>query len=223
MSWGLVAGAAISVVGGVISSKKASDDAKKARSSQGGALAFEQEQYDEWQATYGAIEDNLSEYYSSLTPEYYMSVGLENQEQAFETSMTRINESLAQRGIENSAVAASLTSQAEIDNAEAKAKIRSDAPRQVAADKLNFLQVGLGQNPASSVSASMQNNANLLQQQATLSEQRAGQAVGSAVSTVGTGLSDYLNKQQSTPQVPDYNQGGTNYSPVTQPPQPWET
>ena len=221
MSWGLVAGAAISVVGGVVASNSADKRAEGANAASDAALAFEQERYDDWKATYGDIQDNLSDYFSSLTPEYYATMGLENQEQAFETSMARINESLAQRGITNSAVAASLESQAEIDNAEAKARIRSEAPRMAAQEKMNFLQVGLGQNPANSVSGAMQSDANRLQQQAAIAEQQAGQAVGSAVSTVGTGLADYLNRPQ-TPSVPAYNSGGVNYSPVNQPKLPWE-
>jgi len=106
----------------------------------------EQNTYDEWQSTYGPIESNLSEYFNSLSPESYAVRGLESQQQAFETSMTRINESLAQRGITNTAIGASIESQALLGNAEEKARIRAEAPAAAARDKLGFLQLGLGKS-----------------------------------------------------------------------------
>ena len=226
-------GAGIAAVGlgsSIKSSSDASKEAKAGRRQAGEAgdaqLAFEQEQYDDWQATYGGIEENLSEYYNSISAETYMAQGLENQQQAFETSMTRINESLAQRGIEpGSGISASIGAQAELGSAEERAKIRFDAPRQATEDKSNFLQIGLGQNPGSSMSSTLSQQSQQLQSQANIAEQRSGmanqqtgQAAQSFVTTAGTALADYYDKNKT----PAYDPDGRNYSPVTPIKQPWE-
>lgn len=197
MSWGLVAVAGATVVGAGMSrnaAKSASRDAKQASQAE---LAFSQEQYDDWQEVYGPLQDNLSEYYTNLTPEFYEAVGLENLEQQLQVSNQRLDEMFAQRGIDpSSGIAASIEAQGELDAAEARAGIRRDSERQVAEDKSRFLQIGLGQNPASSVQSTLAKQTTNLQSQANMANQAAGQATGAAIQTIGTGLSDYLNKPQ---------------------------
>lgn len=221
MSVAFVGAGLATVAGAAISSNAANKASKRAGQAQDAQLAFEQEKYDEWQSTYGALEDNLSEYYNSISADSYAAMGLENAQQAFDTSMKQINESLAQRGITNTAVGASLEAQAKLGLAEQKAKIRTDAPRAVAEDKSRFLQIGLGQNPGASMSQTLAQQSQNLQHQANLQEQAAGQAIGQAVSTVGRGISDYMAQPESS--LPDYNAGGTNYSPVPPTKQPWES
>ncbi len=195
MSWGLVAVAGATVVGAGMSrnaAKSASRDAKQASQAE---LAFSQEQYDDWKEVYGPLQDNLSEYYTNLTPEFYEAVGLENLEQQLQVSNQRLDEMFAQRGIDpSSGIAASIEAQGELDAAEARAEVRRDAPRLAAEDKSRFLQIGLGQNPAQSVQNTLSRQTSNLQQQANFAGQAAGQATGAAIQTIGTGLSDYLNK-----------------------------
>jgi hypothetical protein len=155
---------------------------------------------DEWNEVYGPVQDNLADYYNNLTPEYYETLGLENLEQERQTALTRLDENLAQRGIDpSSGISASLHAQSELEGAEGRAEIRRDAPRMAAEDKSRFLQIGLGQNPTESLSRTMANQASAAQQRATQSEQAAGQAIGSAVSTAGTALVDYLSTPASPP------------------------
>jgi hypothetical protein len=214
MSVAFVGAAVVGIAGAAISANSANKASKRAAEGQDAALAFEQEKYDDWQGTYGPLQDNLASYYNSLSAESYAAMGLENSQQAFETSMGRINESLAQRGITNTAVGASIEAQAELGHAEERAKIRSDAPRAVAQDQLGFLQVGLGQNPGDSMSNLLSNQSSQLQQQANIQEQVAGQAVGQVVGTIGKGVSDYFADQPATSSLPDYDPDGVNYSPV---------
>lgn len=182
------------IIGGVVSSNSADKATKSAERQSADAIAFEQQKYDDWNATYGPLQDNLAEYYNNITPEYYETIGLEAFQQEQEAAMARIDESLVQRGIDpSSGIAASLEAQTELDAAEGRAEIRRDAPRQAAEDKSRFLQIGLGQNPGQSMSQALSNQASASQQRATMQQQAAGQAVGSAINTVGTALVDYAN------------------------------
>ena len=191
------------VIGGVVASKSAKDATKSAEKQSKDALAFEREKYDEWNEVYGPIQDNLADYYNNVTPEYYEAIGLEAFQQEQQTAMTRLDESLAQRGIDpSSGIQASLTAQSELEGAEGRAGIRRDAPRMAAQDKQSFLQIGLGQNPGNSMSQELSNQASAAQQRATQSEQAAGKAVGAAINTAGTALVDYLGKPATPPPPP---------------------
>jgi hypothetical protein len=195
MSWGLTAVAGATVLSAGMSRNAAKGATNAASDASAAELAFAQEQYDDWKEVYGPLQDNLSEYYTNLTPEFYEAVGLENLESQLQISNQRLDEMFAQRGIDpSSGIAASIEAQGELDAAEARAGIRRDAERQVAEDKTRFLQIGLGQNPASSVQNTLARQSSTMQQQANLANQAAGQAVGSAIQTIGTGISDYVTK-----------------------------
>lgn len=108
------------------------------------AINLEQERYDIWADTYGSIEDNLSEYYNSITPAYYASVGLEQFKKEFERTTTTIKENFARKGINpRSGVINSVLAQAEISAAETRAGIRRDAGTKAAEEKSKFLELGI--------------------------------------------------------------------------------
>ena len=201
MSWGFVA-AGVTAVSAYSSSKEAGKASKRASSADASALAFEQEQYDDWKYTYGGIEDNLSSYYSSLTPEYYEAQGLEAFQKEYQTSMDNVRSTLAQRGIEDSGIALATEVSGAQSAATNRATIRAQAPSLAAEEQRSFLQVGLGQNPGASYSRSLAESANRAGQESRASQQAAGQAVGSAIRTAGTALSDYYNQ----PPAPSANQ-----------------
>ena len=185
---------AIASVGGALLSRNAaSKDAKRAANADKAALAFEQEKYDDWMNVYGDLQSNLGKYYNSLTPEYYEAVGLEAFEKERQTAMTKLNEHFAQAGISpQSGVALSIKSQQDMDAARNRADIRRSAPSMAAEEKRQFLQVGLGQNPGAGLGAQLSNQAIAASNRAAASSVAAGQAVSSALSTVGTALGDYL-------------------------------
>lgn len=192
MSWGLVTVAGATVVSGAMGSRSASKAADASSDASAAQLAFEQERYDDWQAVYGPIQDNLSNYYQNVTPDYYASVGLETFEQQYQTSLQRMDETFAQRGIDpSSGLAASMESQAELSAAETRAGIRRDAVTQAAEDKSQFLQTGLGQNPASSVSGALSQQAQVAQQNSLAAQQAAGQAWSAAIPSVGRAIDAY--------------------------------
>jgi len=218
MSWGAVAVAGASVVSGYMGKKSADKASKQAAKAEAAELEFAREQYEDWKATYGPLEENLASYYSNVSPELYAAQGLEAYQQEFEASMARLDESLAQRGIGDSPIAISLRQQAGLEEAEAKAEIRRDAPRMAAEDKTRFLQIGMGQSPAQSLQATLANQAQSASQYALASEQAAGRAVGSAITTAGTALSDYLSRptqQTGGPAETSYTLPAANIDPFS--------
>lgn len=203
MVWAATAVAGAAVIGGAYSSYKAAgaaDDAsRRAAAAEGNALAFEYEKYDDWNATYGGLQDNLADYYNNVTPEYYAAVGIEKFNEEFQTGMKRIDESFAQRGIDpSSGIAGSVKSQAELDAAETRAGIRRDAPRQAREDQRSFLQVGLGQNPGSSLSSSLADSATNKANSANSAATAAGNAWGAAIPAAGNAVQAWVDKPATT-------------------------
>lgn len=193
-----VAGAVASVVGAVIANQGAKSAAKTAANAQNAQLDFDMQRYDDWQNIFGGLQENLSNYYSSIDPDYYVSAGLEAFEKERENQMTRLNETLAQRGLKNSGIAATVGREDAISSAEARASIRREAPRQAREDQSRFLQIGMGQNPASSVSSTLGNISQNASNASNAAQQAAGQAFGSAISTVGKAFGDYAQKKGET-------------------------
>ena len=216
----VVASAVIGAGATAYSSKKSAKSAARgqdmAMSTEDRQLMFEQERYDEWQEVYGPMQSNLANYHSQMTPEIYAAAGVEDFEAQFEKSQVRIAETLEQRGIVDSGISASIEAQSELGAAEARADIRRNAETTVRENQTNFLQIGLGQNPANSVSQAMgqqtqnaYNRANILEQRAMNDEAAAGQAIGNAVGSIGNAIYRY-NSQNQAPTIQSINQNPNN-------------
>lgn len=196
MSWSAVAVAGASVAGSLISSNASSKASKSASAASKEQLEFDKQRYEDWKNVYGPIQDNLSSYYSNLTPDYYETLGLEAFELERNNAMDSIETSLAQRGITDSGVATQIKAEADLGAATTRAQIRRQAPAQLAQEQMNFLAVGQGANPANSVSSTLSQQANSARQTANSAASASGQAWNSAIqsvgSLVGTGLSTYF-------------------------------
>lgn len=187
-----------SVAGAAISSSAANKASKTAAKSADNQLAFEQQRYDDWQNVFGPVQDNLSKYYQSITPAYYEAAGLEAFQKERDQQLEQLRTNLAQRGLSTSGVMAAIERSSAIDTAQTRANIRREAPAKAAEEQGRFLQIGMGLNPGNSYAAALGQVAQQQQQNANLQQQAAGQAVGSAINTVGSALSDYLNKDTSS-------------------------
>lgn len=196
MGLGSVIGAVGSVVGGVLGTSSANKATESAAAATKDQLEFEKALYQDWQNIFGPIQDNLSQYYQSLTPDYYEAAGLEAFQKERDAQMTQLNESLAQRGLSTSGIQAAVERTNAIDTAQTRANIRREAPAKAAEEQSRFLQIGMGSNPANSYSTALSQVAQQQTSYAQQQQQAAGQAVGSAISTVGNALSDYMNKSQ---------------------------
>ena len=195
MVWAATAVAGATLVSGYMGSRsadKASDAASDASDAQ---LSFEYEKYDDWNETYGPLQDNLAEYYNNVTPEYYAAVGVEKFNEEFQTSLQRIDESFAQRGIDpSSGISSSIKSQAELDAAETRAGIRREAPRQAVEDQGRFLQIGLGQNPGSSISSTLSQQSREQAITAQNAQTAAGNAWSAAIPAAGNAAQAWVDR-----------------------------
>jgi len=187
MSGAIIGGAAIGLVGAIITSKGAKKSAEEAAEiatdAEDARLDFEREQWQEWRDTYGPIEDSLAAYYETLTPSFRATQGLEAHEKEMNRARQNLSENLAQRGIATSGIAAQVETELAVSSAEERARIRAAAPLEVAKEKLGFLQVGLGQNPEAGMRDALGDVALRTQQDARVTAQNAGVASGAMISS----------------------------------------
>lgn len=185
MSWGAVAVAGAAVAGSVISSRSAKKASGQAAKSASDELAFNQQRYDDWMSVYGPIQDNLADYYDTLTPEYYATMGLEEFEKERSQALEQLNTNLAQRGIAaNSGIGLQLRTNMDTAAAETRADIRRRAENETIQQKQNFLQIGMGQNPASDVAGSLARQTAVNQNLAANANAAAGSSWGNTLNTV---------------------------------------
>jgi len=200
MTWGAVAIGAGTVIAAGVTYMSAEEEREAKEKAKGQAQSFEQQKLDDWNETYGSIQDNLASYYGQLTPEFYETQGLEAFQKEQDVAMEQIKTSLAQRGIEDSGISLALEHQTAQSGAEQRATIRAQAPALAAEEQRGFLQIGLGQDPGDSYSRSLSQRSAEASRSADIAQQQAGQAVGTAISTVGKATADYLNRPEPTTQ-----------------------
>ena len=176
--------AGASIFGATSASNAASDATDAQSAAEAAALDFQKQQYQDWQDIYGPIQDNLSMYYQNINPDYYEATGLANFQKERQQQLTDLNTSLAQRGLTNSGLAATVKRENAIDTAEQRAQIRTNATQQAIADQSNFLQIGMGINPASSYGSTLSQIAQNKAATAAAAQKTAGTAVSGATSSL---------------------------------------
>ena len=108
-------------------------------------LAFNQQQYEDWQSIFGPVQQNLASYYNNLSPDTVASLGLQNIEQEYTRSTQLLDQALAKRGITNSGATEAGLTQLEQTRMLGRAQVRNDASNIVAQQQANFLSIGMGQ------------------------------------------------------------------------------
>lgn len=192
MSWVAAAVVGSAVVGAAVSSNNASKARKTASGAAKSDLEFAKAQYADWLDAFGDIQTNLSEYYENLTPDFYETQALQAFEQEKQFALDSLEADLAQRGIDTSGLAKEIQEDVAFSSAVERAKIRAEAPIKTAQAQQEFLQIGLGQNPADNVQASLLNRTNQLNKDARLASKAAGRATGAAVDTTFDALTKLL-------------------------------
>ena len=186
---GVVAGT--SVLGASMASDASKQATKSAQQSDAAALAFAQQQYDDWLKIFGPIQDNLSKYYNSMTPDRIEAQGRQAIELERDQWLGRIEEDFAARGLGDSALMGSAVADIERSTAIAKANVSANAEDMVAQRQLGFLSLGYGQNPAGNMQNVLNQQAQGARSRANDAQYAAGQAIGSGLTTAGTALADY--------------------------------
>jgi hypothetical protein len=159
-------------------------------------LKFEMQQFDRWESIYGGLEENLGDFYGSLTPEFMTTQGLQQQQQTYQESLTQIREQFAQTGV-TSGAQADIEARGALDNARTKATIRAEAPFKVAEQQQSFLNMGIGQGAAArqGVQRGSLGVQQAYQTEANIASQEASDAFGAAASFATTyGRSAGLNQ-----------------------------
>lgn len=202
MAWVAVAIGGSAIIGAGASAyagsqaSKASNRASGLQSqAQAAQLAFQQQQYADWKAVYGPIQDNLSSFYQNLSPESLIASGLKNYEQQHIAVQDQLQRTFAQRGVDSQAQQF-LGQQDALRTAEAKATIRTDAPFKLAAGQQNFLSGNVTNPTASGVANAYSNQANLYGQQAQQYNTNAVAGYQAAGQAVQGGVQGYLQYQQ---------------------------
>lgn len=108
-------------------------------------IEFQREQYSDWKAVYGELQDNLGEYFNNLGPERVMTLGLQEQQRAHQKSKQQIRRTMAQRGLGDSKFEAYMQTMSDVGNASERAMIRATAEERSAQQRMSFLGLGLGQ------------------------------------------------------------------------------
>lgn len=106
-------------------------------------LTMSKEELADWKNIYGDIEENLGDYYKNLNADTLTAMGLEKQQKEYQQAVKAMQREAGQRGISGSGMEYAAKSAATFQNAEARARIRTNAPAEVAQQKLSFLEVGL--------------------------------------------------------------------------------
>ena len=185
-------GSGLSAGIGLFTADKSARAAEAAGDAAGAAeleqVAFAKERYEDWKEVFGPIQDNLSAYYQSLSPAYFAARGIESFEEEQEKALTRINERFAQLGLEDSGIAAAVEVQAELAGAEERARIRADAPSQVAAEQSDFLRIGIASDPSGDVTQALGQRTASAQNRAATARGSAGVAAEAAIGAVTTGI-----------------------------------
>ena len=173
---------------------------KRALGLQEDALAFAQEQYDDWMRIYGPIQDNLGEFFGGLTADTFSALGLEAYQKEFEQQQVELDEFFATNDIDLG-IQTDITSGQNLQRARDRAEIKAEAPFKVAEVQQSFLSAGSGQkdnavnamnNARSNLSTALINQAN----QAGNDADRGFDAFSSGLST----LSDYYDRKSEPEQ-----------------------
>jgi len=176
---------ATSIFGSMSAADSASDATDASSAANAAALQFQKQQYQDWQDTFGPIQDNLSKYYQNISPDYFEATGLTNFMTERAAQVKQLDTTLAQRGLSNSGLAATMKRETAIDTAEQRAAIRTNATTQAAAAQSNFLQIGTGTNPSAALGNTLNQQASQSAQTAATAQQTSQQATASTVGMLG--------------------------------------
>jgi SOS response regulatory protein OraA/RecX len=108
-------------------------------------LEFQRQQYEEWKSQYGPIQQNLSNYYSNLSSDNYVSKNVQSIIDEYQKTETNLHKQLAQKGIDSSGIEAAADTALAYQKANAIANVRANSNDYIAKQKMNFLGLGLGQ------------------------------------------------------------------------------
>ncbi len=150
----------------------------------------------EWERVYGPIQAKIESNLRNMTVASVSAAGLQGIEQEFTNAAEARRSNIARRGLEGSGLEQILSERSNIDKAEAKAKVRADAPEKIANAQSKFLSLGLGQKNQQSLSSRiLGQQAQGLRSDAQLQDQLAAQDTGNLGSLLDVGIRGFAALQ----------------------------
>lgn len=130
---------------GLTDSSGASDASAASTAMTKEQLDFDKQRYEDWKAIYGPLQEDLGTYYKNLTGSTLSAKHVESIQMESQLAQQQIDQTLAQRGISGGGLEASLTSQNTFGAGMQKAAARASGDQMANEQKMNFLNLGLGQ------------------------------------------------------------------------------
>jgi len=155
---------------------------KKAAQVSEDRLKFEKEIYAEnrerWDKIFGPSQDRLASFYNNLSSDDLIATGLDSQKKEFTAAREQQQRRAAQQGFTSPAVDQQ-TQQLDMQEAQARAGLRQQAPFQLAGAQQQFLGMGMGHQPTTAgISGAYGQQAGVYGQQAGQYGQLYGEARG---------------------------------------------
>lgn len=128
---------------------------------------------DDWELTFGGLEDNLSEYYNNLDPDKFAIQSKTILQDNLQKSMTQFNETMAANGLQSAGMKQQAAKEAAFLQATGNAQIDINAPETVAQMQQGFLNYG---SPYKMQAESLLAGATNLDSQLKMNSEMANQA-----------------------------------------------
>lgn len=173
-------------------------------------LEFAQRRYRDFRRIFGPIEENLTEFFQELTPEFFESRGLSAFQTQFEAEQQKLEEFFVANEIETG-VRSSLQASMGLEAAKERARIEADAPIKVAEAKQSFLSLGAARedtaatnvvNAGNNLSTVLSNQANI----ATSSAEAGFNSFQTGLTDLAGIADDFITERNNTPSA---NEGET--------------
>lgn len=232
--WYVVGAAVITAVVATENSKSAGRAAKRANRTQQTALDqqaqaaqdrldFDMQQYDDWTALYGDVQQNLSDYYNGQTPDSVSAVAVDQFRTQFKQAEESLNRKFAQLGV-TSGAQAELAQDLELRGAESEARISNQAELQFRSEQANFVAGGRTNPNAPGVSSAYDNLGASYGTQAAAAGNQAlaysnqaseyeAQAVNAGLGAIEGAASYYRQQPQTTRPPATSGNPNTGFSP----------
>jgi len=129
---------------GVIEGNQSNVDALQSFLNDMGAQGIEYAQglLDNWEQSFGGVQDNLTEYYENLDPTKYAVEQKALFKESIDKQMTQYNETMAAGGLQSAGMKAQTAKEAAFKTAQTNAQIDIGAEDKVASMKQDWLQFG---------------------------------------------------------------------------------
>lgn len=105
-------------------------------------LDFAQGLLDQWESTFGSVEQNLSDYYKNLDPEKYAVQNKARLDEALQKSMQQFNETMAANGLQSAGMKEQAAKEAAFKQAQGNAQIDIASEDKVRGMQENWLKFG---------------------------------------------------------------------------------